>query len=458
MGDFRTLGTRLAMIAAAVVIAGSLGRAQTGTAEGVQAFTRGDYQRAAAIFDVLAMKSPRLEPAAAFFLAAMYENGLGVPQDSMRACALYVRASVDSTTPFGRQAGALLDALRRRSLTDEAFEDCLLYASIGFDHRFRPETFVLEPGYSISWDLRGATINYQGTETWVEAPLVQSGSIFVQMQHTELSGGSLRAERRHFIEAWTWQPGEGRQTWKLIWRLFEVAGNKLESVAAEDVTTTSAPEPPTDPSFDVRKFVRLGVNDHGGVEWTVLEGPRAQTQIVEPQAERDAAREKARARKDAEARVDWTRVVDVHRTPSLTYTDADGCGHVFVYGWSADRTEVIGVRADKDLLQLTTTTKMIDAAAQRNGLEVTLHMYEQPVRSWPFCTDIGFPAAVEETWRMTRGTVAIVLSEPGVVPQAPFMYRATITIVGAEFVNSSGVRMTQAHPITLIAIVGWMAG
>ena len=154
------MGARLAMIATATVIAGALARAQTGTADGVQAFTSGDYQRAAEIFNVLAMKSPRPDPAAAFFLAAMYENGLGVPQDSMRACALYVRASIDSSTPFGRQAGALLDALRR-SLTDAEFEDCLQYSSIGFDHRFRPETFVLEPGYWISWDLRGAIINYQ---------------------------------------------------------------------------------------------------------------------------------------------------------------------------------------------------------------------------------------------------------------------------------------------------------
>src|SRR5438128_5595650 len=122
------MGACRAMIATATVIAGALARAQTGTADGVQAFTSGDYQRAAEMFNVLAMRSPRPDPAAAFFLAAMYENGLGMPQDAIRACALYVRGSVDSTTPFGRQTGILLDALRR-SLSDEAFRDCLMYSS-----------------------------------------------------------------------------------------------------------------------------------------------------------------------------------------------------------------------------------------------------------------------------------------------------------------------------------------
>jgi hypothetical protein len=46
-------------------------------------------------------------------------------------------------------------------------------------------------------------------------------------------------------------------------------------------------------------------------EWTVLNGPRAQTVIIEPDAERQATREEARARREAESRMDWTRVVDI---------------------------------------------------------------------------------------------------------------------------------------------------
>ena len=59
---------------------------------------------------------------------------------------------------------------------------------------------------------------------------------------------------------------------------------------------------------------------------------------------------------------------------------------------------------------------------------------------------------------MTRGIVTVVLTPPGVVAYAPWMYRATIQVVGAEFVNSSGARVTLAHPITLTAIVGGVSG
>ena len=54
--------------------------------------------------------------------------------------------------------------------------------------------------------------------------------------------------------------------------------------------------------------------------------------------------------------------------------------------------------------------------------------------------------------------VTIELSPPGVDKRAPFMYRATIRITGAEFVNATGGRAKQTAPITLTALVGWMAG
>jgi hypothetical protein len=121
--------------------------------------------------------------------------------------------------------------------------------------------------------------------------------------------------------------------------------------------------------------------------------------------------------------------------------------------------EAITVRADKGPLQLSTTPKTFDIAAQSPGLELVLHVYARPVWSWPFCTDVRtLPEAPEETWRATRGVVTIELSPPGVRAAVPFEYRATIRIVGAEFINGSGVRAKQGQPITLTAIVGWLAG
>ena len=58
-----------------------------------------------------------------------------------------------------QQADSLLRMLRE-SLSRDQFEDCRLFSSIGFDHRFQPETFSLEPGQWIAWDINGATITY----------------------------------------------------------------------------------------------------------------------------------------------------------------------------------------------------------------------------------------------------------------------------------------------------------
>ncbi len=67
-------------------------------------------------------------------------------------------------------------------------------------------------------------------------------------------------------------------------------------------------------------------------------------------------------------------------------------------------------------------------------------------------------AMPEETWRATRGSITIELSPPGIRASAPFLYRATIRLVGAEFVNSAGVRVQERQPITLTALVGGFAG
>jgi hypothetical protein len=74
------------------------------------------------------------------------------------------------------------------------------------------------------------------------------------------------------------------------------------------------------------------VNDSGDVEWAVLTGPDRREAVIETDEERREARKQAVARAAAEARVDWTRVGDVHRLPTLAYDDAEGCYHTFVLG------------------------------------------------------------------------------------------------------------------------------
>ena len=99
------------------------------------------------ILQPIAESWPPRDQVAKFFMAMLYENGHGVPADSVRACALYVQASThDPTSVFSGQTDALLRALQR-SLRTEAFLDCLLLANVGFDHGFQPVTLTLEHGH-----------------------------------------------------------------------------------------------------------------------------------------------------------------------------------------------------------------------------------------------------------------------------------------------------------------------
>jgi hypothetical protein len=367
-------------------------------------------------------------------------------------------ADLRRATPFALAASTLVRAMHE-SMTREEFEDCELLSHLGFDHGFQPATFELEPGHWISWDLKGATISYGGKDTRIQRPLGRGyGSVFLPLQHTVLTAGPTRSMRRHFIEASAWVPARDRQSWTLWWESYEVVRSELIVVAtASSLTTISAQEPPTAPPFDVHEFARVRVNDSGDAELAVLAGPRKRTTAIQPDSERQEEKLQKLALAAADARVDWKLERDVRRTPALTYVDGMGCGNVFVYGWSDDRTEAIAVSADRSLLQLSTTAQSFNIATQ-SGLEVVVHAYPQPRRSWPFCTDFVNGGEQEETWRATGGTVTIELSAPGVSPRQPNLYRATIRIVGAEFVNSSGVRVKQVRPIALTALVGSLSG
>ena len=81
--------------------------AQTGTADGVAALARGDYQRAAEILKPIAEDLRTNDTAAQFFMAGLYETGRGVRADPLRACALYMRAASNHDNPFGQEALSL---------------------------------------------------------------------------------------------------------------------------------------------------------------------------------------------------------------------------------------------------------------------------------------------------------------------------------------------------------------
>jgi hypothetical protein len=437
----------------AFLIAASVAPAQTSTADGVAAFVRGDYQRAVEILKPLAERWPlKGDAVAEFVMGVLYANGLGVPRDPVRACALYTGTSGDSA--FGRQTAELFRALYA-SLSTADRERCVLLSSLGFDHRFEPVTFALDVGHWINFDLGVqsvvATVGYNGAEKRTDISLASSGSIFLPMQHTELR---TEATRRQFIEEIMWVPLQQR-TWVLMWHLFEVVRDDLLVITAEELVTIAAERPPAGQPLDVRSMAQVRLTDSGDAEWAVLVGPHPRSELIESDAERQEVKEHARRRRAADAAVDWTRVRDLDRRPALAYADAEGCGRVFVYGWSADRTEAITVHADKDALGLSTTPRTFDIARHQSGLEVALHVFEAPQRAWQFCSHIRLePAAVQERWIATGGAMTIELSAPGIRVRSPHLYRATIHIAGAEFVSATGVRVRQTQPITLTAVVG----
>jgi hypothetical protein len=453
--------SRALFIAIAVVLLSISPHGQTRTADGVDAFLRGDYARAADILKPLAETPWAPDATAAFFMAALYEGGLGVAADPLRACALFIRSMADHTNPLGTAADGLIRAYQRK-LGRDGFGNCNWRASAGFDDRFEPVTLALDQEHWIAWDPKGATINYRGVDKRFEMPLVSRWVRFIAIRHTELAGDRSLSTRRHFVDVSWWAPLSQPHTWSLSWTLFEVVRDQLISVATKQLTTATGDEPPVWTAQELAPLVSLRVNENGDAEYAVLTAVPRQTTVIETDAERQSWKELAaqegRARKTI-SNAESKRLLDARRPPTLAYAagDHDGCGNIFVYGWTGGRTEAISVRADKESLQIV-SAGTFDLATPRAGLEVQLHVYERVMSSFPFCTDVGTSGLVEEVWRPTRGTVTIELSPAGLPVRGPGLSRATIRISGAQFVNSSGVRINQTQPITLTAIVGRFFG
>jgi hypothetical protein len=341
------------------------------------------------------------------------------------------------------------------SLGPARFRECQLLSDFGFDQRFRAATFTLEPGHWINIDREGAIIGYAGDEKRVESPVLMVPEVaFLPIEHTELTVGAQPGVRRHFIEVFSWVPALKPATWTLTWHVVEVVRSELVDITTQELTTIAGDRAPGDPP-DVRAFARLGVNEDGVAEWSVLTGPNQGTELIEPDSERRERMALDQRRDAALKQVNWERVGDVSRLPTMGYSDSEGCGNIFIYGWSTDRMEAVSFSADKDQLGLTTTARTFNLATDPIGIELKLHVFERPFRGRPFCTDVIQASFVDEIWSATAGTVTIELSSQN----APAgRYRAIVRIVGAEFVNAAGTRVSQTGPIILTGIVGWFAG
>ena len=212
--------------------------------------------------------------------------------------------------------------------------------------------------------------------------------------------------------------------------------------------------PPHDVSVDLRDLVSLRPTDSGGVEFVILSSPDATAEAIPTVAERREIAQEAAKRKTADEKVNWKRRRDPSRPPSFSYDDADGCSDLFVYGWSAGRAEAIAIRADRQLLELTTAPRTFDLAASQAEIEVVADVYERPQRQLRFCYDVSDGSVRQETWRAIAGTMTIQLSPPGMRAQDPQRYKATVQIDNAEFVNAAGQSVRPQQPIRLTAVAG----
>ena len=426
-------------------------------------FCAADYARAAAILKPLAETPWQPDQRAAFFMAVLYDSGLGVSPDPLRACALLVRASISHDTPLGTAAMALIPA-RQRTLGRDEFETCLWRASAGFDDRFEPVTFMLDQGHWIAFDVKGTTIAYQGVEKRINAPFGQAMSTcaLCRFAMRRSHAGATFSTRRHFVDIFKWvaaRPGAHVE--------LEVGPDRGRARSARTGDVAAADHghwrraARLEASLDLESLVRLRVNEAGDPEFSVLTGPARQTTVIESDAEREEwkryAAQQRRARQEAPDQP--PRTLDLHRRPSLAYSAdaAGGCGNVFVYGWTADRGEVIAVRVDKTCCRCPRAARSIwpgHSSAWTSSFTST-RARGRPSRSARMS---AFP-----TWSRRSGgrhavTVTVELV-PGVFPvRAPYLARATIRISGAQFVNTAGDRVDQTQPITLTAIVGGMAG
>jgi hypothetical protein len=433
------------------------------THAGVAAFIRGDYQTAANILKPIAERNRRsgVDAVALFFTAAMYQSGIGLPFDPVRACALYMRAGPiysDSRTWFER----LNAAFARDAFTEVRFEDrglCTLLGTIGFEHRFEPATFVLGAGHSVAFTFSGDGIVAAVSNRGRERPQVivlpmRDGLVFLPLQYTELAARPPARGSRHFVEFVTWVPA-AETSWELDWTLLEIVGGTVEEVARRTLVESTDGNAPN-ASVDLRSMVVLRNDDAGRAEWAVLGGPEPGREFLPTKTELDEIRAENETREQRRGMAS-SKPLAFPRPPAFDYVDADGCRNLFVFARSAEGAEVLTIRADSAALRLSPNApRTFNLSASGPDLEVEVRVSNHAGRDWRLCSDIRVHETgdEEESWRAVSGLLTIQVDPAGVRVSQPERYRASIRLTGVEFVGPTGNRVRIRRPITLAAWVG----
>jgi hypothetical protein len=439
-----------------------------GTRAGVAAFVSGDYQAAAAILKPIAERHRRLgvDAVAAFFTAAMYHSGIGLPHDPLRACALYHRVGLiysDAVTWFER-LNVTLASDAYNEVPSELKRLCELLATIGFEHRFEPATFFLGPRHSVAFTLSGdgveAAVTHEGRERREPLGVEKSdGLVFLPLRYTELPARPPALGSRHFVEILMWVPATDT-SWRLEWTLVEIVGDTVEAVARERLLDSTDRDAPGQP-LDLRSVVVVRNDDAGRAEWALLTGPDARSEFIPTRIELRDIRAEREAREKRKAMAPPRAPLVFPRPPAFRYVDADGCADLFAFARSADGAEVLTVRAERDALQLSTAApRTFDLSAAGPDVEVEARVSNRAGYDWGLCKDHrGLEHGDEDQmWRAVSGLLTIQIAPLGIRVSEPWRYRASISLSGAEFVGPTGIRVRLSTPVTMNAWVGSIGG
>ena len=172
--------------------------AQSTTEDGIRAMLRGDYQAAARILRPLADDAVRPDPVARFFLAFLYHIGRGVHFDQARACGLFLGAGT-RPNPFMEQSSAIATVMQELMggvgcpfcVTDESW------------YGEPPQSFVLGPGHRIVFADTSITLDY-GDRGWRTPLRMETGAVYLPIQHTQLDVTQPIVTRRHFFQWFGW--------------------------------------------------------------------------------------------------------------------------------------------------------------------------------------------------------------------------------------------------------------
>jgi hypothetical protein len=261
------------------------------------AIKRGDFTAAATLLQRVVFepgRGARPDAAALKQLALLYVDGKGVERDPVLACGLFRAHAVAAasapraTAPSKRTAQAIVDRYcSPLSAADRAAAFAAMSCPrVGLE---RGATVALEPGWSIQFNDRSATIARNGQVR--EQPL--AGNVLCRSQvllvrHSTLSASARSRDARHVIELVTLQSAwnKGSLSRETVWQLYEVRGLALDLAAVQrwQEPGSAWPAPPLPDAL--AHGVNLSIQSTGEIEYMISDDPPRRGTVASQQARR----------------------------------------------------------------------------------------------------------------------------------------------------------------------------